>query len=62
MIGSVNGAHGFAWSIFAVLAHYRNKSGLDIRVISFPITFNPYPRHGPGTFKPFLRIYWYVIF
>tara|TARA_B100001013_G_scaffold328070_1_gene241600 strand:+ start:192 stop:605 length:414 start_codon:yes stop_codon:yes gene_type:complete len=62
VVCGVNRTYGFAWSIATMLAHYRDKPGLNIRILTLPIAFYPDPLDSSSLVKMFFQIYGDVIF
>ena len=47
VVGSEYRAHGLAWRVLTVLAHYGNVPGLDVGELAFPIPLYADPLVGP---------------
>tara|TARA_B100001167_G_scaffold181609_1_gene138766 strand:+ start:623 stop:1036 length:414 start_codon:yes stop_codon:yes gene_type:complete len=62
VVRGVNRTYGFAWSIATMLAHDRDKPGLNIRILTLPIAFYPDPLDSSSLVKMFFQIYGDVIF
>ena len=56
VIGGKDRANRLTRRIFAVLAHDRNESRLDVREFAFPVSFDTDPRYRPVALIPVLRI------
>jgi hypothetical protein len=62
VVRGVYRTYGFAWSIATMLAHYRDKPSLNIRIFTLPIALYPDPLDSSPLVEMFFQIYWDVIF
>jgi hypothetical protein len=62
VVRGVYRTYGFAWSIATMLAHYRDKPSLNIRILTLPIAFYPNPLDSSSLVEMFFQIYGDVIF